>query len=295
VARVNSLSLLDAPRQGSSNAAWALYYVSWIVARSFTIILLLVIWQLIATSGMVSRFMLPPPALAFERLVEDVISGGFFLKAGETLFRALAGFAAAAIAGVLLGMLMVRSALARWFFEPIISVGFPMPKIAFLPIFMLWFGIYNFSKIGMIIFDAIFPVITATIVGLQSVEREFIWSARNMGATPRRVLWQIMLPAALPQIMTGLQVALPISLIVAIATEMLMGGTGLGGAMLEDSRQADSPAVFAGLIEMIVVGYAAIKLMSFARRQLLLWHQETQQPAGIMFPRTRRVRRPRRP
>jgi ABC-type nitrate/sulfonate/bicarbonate transport system permease component len=185
-------------------------------------------------------------------------------------------------------MMMVRSSIARWFFEPVISVGFPMPKVAFLPIFMLWFGVYNMSKIGMIVFDAIFPVITATIVGLQSVGREFIWSAQNMGASRRRVLWQISLPAALPQIMTGLQVALPIALIVAIATEMLMGGLGLGGAMLEDSRMADSPAVFAGLIEMTAVGYCAIKLMAFARRRLLLWHQETQQPAGIMFPRTRR-------
>jgi ABC-type nitrate/sulfonate/bicarbonate transport system permease component len=112
-----------------------------------------------------------------------------------------------------------------------------------------------------------------------------------MGATPRRVLWQIALPAALPQIMTGLQVALPIALIVGIATEMLMGGIGLGGAMLEDSRQADSPAVFAGLIEMTAVGYCAIKLMAFARRRLLLWHQETQQPAGIMFPRKGRKTR----
>lgn len=238
-----------------------------------------------------TRFMLPPLGPVFERLVEDVSTGAFFFKTSQTMFRALTGFAIAAIAGILLGMVMVRSAIARWFFEPVISVGFPMPKIAFLPIFMLWFGVYNVSKIGMIVFDAIFPVITATIVGLQAVGREFIWSARNMGASAQRVLWEIALPAAMPQIMTGLQVALPIALIVAIATEMLMGGTGLGGAMLEDSRMADSPGVFAGLIEMTAVGYCAIKLMAVARRRLLLWHQETQQPAGIMFPRKRRKTR----
>jgi ABC-type nitrate/sulfonate/bicarbonate transport system permease component len=137
------------------------------------------------------------------------------------------------------------------------------------------------SKIVMVVVDAIFPVITATIIGLQGVERELIWSARNMGATRREILWQIMLPAALPQILTGLQVALPMAIIIAIATEMLMGGTGLGGAMLEASRMADSPGVFAGLIEMTAIGYAVIKAMSAVRRRLLLWHQETQQPAGI--------------
>ena len=85
-----------------------------------------------------------------------------------------------------------------------------MPKIAFLPVVILWLGVYDVSKITMIVIDAIFPVITATIIGIRGVERELIWSARNMGASDRELLWQIVLPAALPQILTGLQVALPI-------------------------------------------------------------------------------------
>jgi ABC-type nitrate/sulfonate/bicarbonate transport system permease component len=281
MARVAGWALLDAPRKGAPPAAWLLHYASWIVARSFTIVLLLLIWEGLARSGLVSRFMLPPLAPVIDRVIEDVASGDFFLNSARTLWRALAGFAIAGVAGVALGMVMVRSALARWFFEPIISAGFPMPKVAFLPIFILWFGVYDMSKIMMIVVDAVFPVITATIIGLQGVEREFIWSARNMGATKRELVWQIMLPAALPQILTGLQVALPIAIVIAIATEMLMGGTGLGGAMLEASRMADSPGVFAGLIEMTVVGYAAIKTMSLVRHRLLLWHQETQRPTGI--------------
>jgi len=90
-----------------------------------------------------------------------------------------------------------------------------------------------------------------------------------------------MLPAASPQILTGLQVALPIAIVIAIATEMLMGGIGLGGALLEASRMADSPSVFAGLVEMAAVGYAAIKCMSVIRHRLLRWHQETERPTGI--------------
>ena len=281
MARVVGWTLLDAPRRDASQAAWILHYASWIVARSFTIILLLVLWEALARSGTVSRFMLPPLAPVIERVSDDVASGEFFLNTARTLSRALAGFAIAGVGGIALGMLMVRSALARWFFEPVISAGFPMPKVAFLPIFILWFGVYDMSKIMMVVVDAIFPVITATIVGLQGVEREFIWSARNMGARPREVLWQIMLPAALPQILTGLQVALPIAIVIAIATEMLMGGTGLGGSMLEASRMADSAGVFAGLVEMAVVGYAAIKGMALIRRRLLLWHQETHRPTGI--------------
>lgn len=267
--------------QSSSLAARVVHYGGRLAARSFTIALLLLVWQALAYSGIVSRFMLPPIGPVIERIIEQVASAEFFVEAARTLSRALAGFLVAGLIGTALGMLMVRNAVARWFFEPVISVGFPMPKVAFLPIFILWFGVYDMSKIMMIIVDAIFPVITATIVGLQGVEREIVWSARNMGATGRQVLWQVMLPAALPQILTGLQVALPIAIIIAIATEMLMGGVGLGGAMLEASRSADSVGVYAGLVETTAVGYAAIKAMTLVRRRLLLWHQETQRPTGI--------------
>ena len=170
---------------------------------------------------------------------------------------------------------MSRSKVARWFFDPIISVGFPMPKIAFLPIIMLWLGLYDVSKISMVVFDAIFPVVTATLAGIASVEKELVWSARNMGASERELMWQITLPAALPQILTGLQVALPIALIVAIIAEMAMGGYGLGGAMMSASRFANSRGVFAGIVEIAIVGYALITAMSFIRRRLLVWHQET--------------------
>jgi ABC-type nitrate/sulfonate/bicarbonate transport system permease component len=96
-----------------------------------------------------------------------------------------------------------------------------------------------------------------------------------MGASERQVLWQIMLPAAAPQVLTGLQVALPIALIVEIIAEMVMGGYGLGGAMMSASRFANSPGVFAGIVEIAVVGFLLIRAMAVLRRRLLSWHQET--------------------
>jgi ABC-type nitrate/sulfonate/bicarbonate transport system permease component len=130
----------------------------------------------------------------------------------------------------------------------------------------------------MVVFDAIFPVVTATIAGVAGVEREILWSARNMGAGRRELLWQIVLPAASPQIMTGLQVALPIALIVTIVTEMLMGGYGIGGAMMTASRFADSRGVFAGIVETAAVGFCLVRGMALLRRRLLIWHQEVQDP-----------------
>ena len=247
-------------------------------ARSALIILLLAAWEIFARSGAVTMFMLPPLSLVLERIWNDAIGGDLWLNTGVTLYRAIVGFLIAAILGVALGMAMARNRIMRWFFDPIISVGFPMPKIAFLPVIILWLGLYDISKISMVVFDAIFPVVTATIIGIQGVEKELIWSARNMGAKERELVWQIILPAALPSILTGLQVALPIALIVAVVCEMAMGGYGLGGAMMTSSRFADSRGVFAGIVEIAIVGYVIVKGMSVLRRRLLLWHQEANEP-----------------
>jgi ABC-type nitrate/sulfonate/bicarbonate transport system permease component len=244
-------------------------------AGMFSILVLLLAWEIFARSGRVTPFMLPPFSAVAERIYSDAAGGDLWRNLGLTMYRALTGFAIAAAGGVALGALMSRNRLVRWFFDPIISVGFPMPKIAFLPIIILWLGLYDVSKISIVVFDAIFPVVTATLAGIAAVDRELIWSARNMGASEREVVWQIALPAALPQILTGLQVALPIALIVAIIGEMVMGGYGLGGAMMSASRFADSRGVFAGIVEIAIVGYALIKAMAVVRRRLLVWHQET--------------------
>ena len=252
--------------------------LSWMGARVVSVVALLAAWELVARSGVVTPFQLPALSKVLERIWDDAVSGDLAINTAVTLYRAMVGFFIAAVGGVVLGMAMSRNVVARWFFDPIISVGFPMPKIAFLPVVMLWLGVFDISKITMIVFDAIFPVVAATVIAIQGVERELIWSARNMGASQRELLWQIVLPAALPTIMTGLQVALPLSLIVAVVTEMLMGGYGLGGAMMTASRFANSVGVFAGIVEIAVVGYALVKATALIRRRLLIWHQEANEP-----------------
>jgi ABC-type nitrate/sulfonate/bicarbonate transport system permease component len=247
---------------------------AWGAARLAPVVALLAAWEILARSGAVTPFMLPAPSAVTERICEDALGGDLFVNIGATLYRALMGFAIAAVGGVVLGAVVARNALARWFFDPIISVGFPMPKIAFLPVIILWLGLYDVSKVTMVVLDAIFPVVTATVAGVASVEKELLWSARNMGAKDRELLWQILLPAALPQILTGLQVALPIALIVVVVTEMQMGGYGLGGAMMQASRFANSRGVFAGIVEIAIIGYALVAAMAWLRRRLLAWHQE---------------------
>jgi ABC-type nitrate/sulfonate/bicarbonate transport system permease component len=238
-------------------------------------------WELFARSGAVTTFLLPPFSMVMERVWDDAVSGDLLINLGDTLYRAVFGFLIAGSLGIVLGILIARNKVMKWFFDPIISVAFPMPKLAFLPVFMLWFGLYDTSKLTMIAFSAIFPVITATVTSTQGVEKELLWSARSLGASQRRLLWEVVLPAALPQILTGLQVALPVSMIVDIVTEVLMGGTGIGGAMIQASRFADSPGVFAGIVEIGVAGFFFVRGIGILRRHLLVWHQETQEPATV--------------
>ncbi|HVH76388.1 MAG TPA: ABC transporter permease [Stellaceae bacterium] len=248
---------------------------------SLSLIVIVLAWQLASTSGLVTPFLLPPISAVLERVWADALSGDLAVNLGLTLYRTMVGFFVAGAAGIVIGILMAKNAVVRWFFDPLVSVGFPMPKIAFLPIFMLWFGLYDFSKISMTVFNAIFPVITATMAATEGVEREMLWSAQSLGASRRQLLWEIILPSASPQILTGLQVALPVAMIVTIVTEMLMGGAGLGGAMIQSSRFADSPGVFAGILEIAVAGLALVKGMAVLRHRLLAWHQETRDPTTV--------------
>jgi len=279
MARITQTIPSELPNGVPGKAVRFVYKLFRAFARVFSILLLLAAWEILARSGSFTHFQLPAFSEVVARIWNDAWSGDLWINTALTLYRALTAFAICTVLGVIIGMAMSRNALANWFFDPIISVGFPMPKIAFLPVVILWLGVYDVSKITMIVIDAIFPVIAATVIAIQGVERELIWSARNMGANNRELLTQIVLPAALPQIMTGLQVALPLSLIVAVVAEMLMGGYGLGGAMMTASRFANSTGVFAGIVEIAVVGYALVKAMALIRRRLLVWHQETNEPA----------------
>jgi ABC-type nitrate/sulfonate/bicarbonate transport system permease component len=241
-----------------------------------SIIAVIAVWEAFARAHIVSDFLLPSFSETIIRLWQDLISGDLLVGLGLTLYRALVGFAFAAVFGIAIGILIARIAVMRWFFDPLVSIGLPMPKIAFLPIFVLWFGVFDQSKIVMVAFSAIFPVIVASWAAAEDVDRAMMWSALSLGATQRQLLWEIALPAALPQIFTGLQVAVPISLIVAIVSEMAMGGEGLGGSIMTQMRFADSPGVFAGIVAIAIVGSMVVKAMELIRRRLLIWHAETQ-------------------
>lgn len=243
--------------------------------RSSSVILLAVAWEWGARMHFVSDFLLPSLSSVLVRLWQDTISGDIPIALGLTLARTFAGFTMAAVVGVIVGVTIARLRFVRWFFDPIVSVGNPLPKIAFLPIFILWFGVFDWSKIAMVAFSSVFPVVVATWAATENVDKFMVWSAQSLGVGRRALLWQIVLPSAMPEVFTGLQIALPISLIVVIICEMTMGGEGLGGSMMTSMRFADSPGVFSGIVAIGIVGSLLVKAMELIRRRLLIWHAES--------------------
>lgn len=254
---------------GTVLRGWLLRYAS--------AILVLGAWELSVRVGGVNPFLLPSLSSVMIRGWEEIVAGDVPYHALLTVYRAMFGFAAATVLGVTIGVLTARNRYCRWFFEPLISVGFPMPKIAFMAIFILWFDIGDTSKIVMIVVTCIFPIISATYIGTSQTDHYLVWSARIMGTSENRILWKVVLPAALPQILSGLQIAFPTALIVTVVTEMISSGGGLGSYMILSARFAISEKVFVGIVTIAIVGYTLLTVFSHFRRRLLRWHAESQQ------------------
>jgi len=250
------------------------------IERNASIVVVLVLWELTTRTGVFNNFLLPPLSNVLWRGGIDILNGELPRHAFATGMRAFIGFGLAAIVGVAAGTLMSMSGAVRRIMEPLVSVAFPIPKIAFMPIFILWFGLDDLSKTMMIAFTCVVPIVSATFLGTTTVDRYFLWSARNLGTSRLRLFWKVVIPAAAPQIISGLQVAFPLALIIAVVTEMLTGGDGLGGYMIRAVRFAQSDKVFAGLLATLFTGLFFIQSFAFLRAKLLVWHAESVVPAG---------------
>jgi ABC-type nitrate/sulfonate/bicarbonate transport system permease component len=243
--------------------------------RYGSVLVVLLLWELTTRTGIFNNFLLPPLTDVLWRGGIDILNGDLPRHVAATAYRAAAGFGLAAVFGVLIGALMSMSAIVRRIIEPIVSIAFPIPKISFLPIFVLWFGLDDLSKTLMIAFTCVVPIISATYLGTATVDKYFLWSARNLGTNRHSLFWKVVIPAASPPIISGLQVAFSLALIIAVVTEMLTGGDGLGGYMIRAVRFAQSDKVFAGLLATLLTGLVFIQGFAILRARLLSWHSET--------------------
>lgn len=240
----------------------------------YPLLLLLLAWEVVASAGLVRPIFLPPFSAVIVKGVALAGEGPILGELLTSLYRAFAGLALAVGGGTLVGIAMTRVRPLARFFDPLVAIGFPSPKITFLPIFILWFGIDHLSKILLVAFTCAFPMIVSAYHGAASVNQTWIWSARAMGTPERRLLWRVVLPAALPHLFSGLRVTLPVALITAYTAEMVAGGGGVGAALMFAQRFFETPTVFVYLLLMLLSGFLLDKALLTIRARVLRWHEE---------------------
>ena len=241
----------------------------------YSVLALLLAWEVASRLALINPYFVPPPSIVIERAYHILLEEKLLQHLVATLLRSLASLALCVVIGVPLGVAMARITAVRWFFDPLISLGLPVPKIALWPIFVLWFGFFDLSKILLTAFACAFPVVSATYLGTLNVDKFVVWSALNLGTGPRRLLWKVVFRAAVPEILTGIQTVLPLAFIIVVLTEMLSGGVGLGAMIMYAGRFADIQTVLVGVLAASLIGFGTIKLFEQLRRWLLAWHQET--------------------
>jgi NitT/TauT family transport system permease protein len=233
--------------------------------------ILLAIWEIGSDTGLISEWALPSLHSVLGAWIGLLDGGDLLYHAGASLLRGGAGLALAIVIGGGLGILMAWITPIRVIFAPIVEVLYPMPKSALIPIMMLWLGFGHMSKIMTIFLGCMLPVTLSAFNGARGVEPVFLWSARSLGATRRQVLWEVIMPAAMPEILAGIRTALALSFVLLVSSELIVSREGLGYLIgwLGDGGVYNS--MFAVVLTVAGLGFVADRLYLMLMNRVLIW------------------------
>ncbi len=236
------------------------------------LIVIIIVWQGLAYAQLIPSY-LANPAIIGSQLWGLLVTGDLFMNAGVSLYRSLIGFFIVAITGVAFGIVAGYYRKIGAFFEPLITIVNPVPKIALLPILMVWFGISDVTRILIIFLTAFFPCFIATRDGVHGVNHVFIWAGENMGASRFQILRKVVFPAALPKIFDGLRVSLGLTFIMMFSSEMIgsSNGLGLGFLILSADVAGRTDLMFASIIVIALLGFVFDRILLAVRGRLLWW------------------------
>ncbi|MEM7524835.1 MAG: ABC transporter permease [Pseudomonadota bacterium] len=241
----------------------------WIAPGLFVVLIALV--ELGTRSGVISPLTLPRPSDVFQTFVELVETGLLWKHLAPSATRLLVGGAIGAVAGIGVGVLIGLFTFIRAGLVPLVAAIFPIPKIALLPLFVIWFGIDEASKYALIAFGTFTPTVVATYGAVDNVDRGLIRMGQSFGLTWRSLVWKIVLPGALPGVLSGLRVSLAIAIILLVAAEMLGAEYGVGAYILEAGALYDLERLFAGVAILSIFGVAVSFAIGLVERRLLRW------------------------
>ncbi len=241
--------------------------------RYYSVFVLLAAYEAMSRLGLVSQRLFPSLGVIAQQLWIYTANGQLIYQASISLERALAGFALALLVGVSLGTAMARSRLIEALVEPLFLFSYPIPKIALYPVFIFVFGLGDASKIALVFLECLYPIVIHVHAGMRSADRVLIWAARNMGASRAQVFTRVLVPASLPIIFTALRIALPVSLIITLVTEIIGESRGLGFFVTFATSSFQYGRALAAFFVIALLGFVLDRALLFARDRIVFWQR----------------------
>ena len=248
---------------------WQKTYPNWVSVAS--ILCLLAIWELVCLSGVVSSLFLPAPSAIINALLEMIADGEIGVSLAASLYRILAGFFVGSLIGLAVGLVTGTSALMDKIGTPIVNAIYPIPKIALLPLFILWLGIGELSKVTIIALGVFFPVAMNTYSGVKNVDTLLLKVAARFNASWWMTMKSVVLPNALPMIFAGLRLAAGTSLLLLVAAEMIAAQVGIGALILHYGDLMITDKLMAGVIVLSLLGLVFNLILQFVERKAIPW------------------------
>jgi ABC-type nitrate/sulfonate/bicarbonate transport system permease component len=243
------------------------------LSRAAPLLLVLALWEAVGASGLADRAFLPSTVTIATALLDLLRGGALGRDLAVTLFRSLAGLAAATVVGSVLGILMAHSPRIDRVVGPLVGATYSLPKTALVPLFLLWFGIGNPTDIAVVFLACLLPILVHAYHGAKDVPPALLWSAASMGTPRRRMLFGILLRWAEPPIWTGLRIALGFSVVVTVSAEMIASTNGLGRLIFMYGENGAYAHMFAAVGALVAVAFGLDRLLLGLMRHRLAWHE----------------------
>ncbi len=234
-------------------------------------IALIGLWELGSQSGVISPIALPAPSAAFAAFMDLVRTGTLWRHLEASLFRLVVGWTLGTAIGVSVGLAIALFSVVRAGLSPIVSALFPIPKIALLPLFIVWFGIGEGSKVATILFGAFFPTVIATYGGVDNVDRNLIRMGQSFGLSWLSIVRKIIIPGAMPAILSGFRISASIAIVLLVAAEMIGAQFGIGAYILMAGSLFAIEQLIAGVAMLSILGLTISWLIGRAERFFLTW------------------------
>ena len=238
------------------------------------ILALLAAWEVLTRTGFVNPRVLPPFSSVCAAGVDLIASGTLLQHLVVSLYRAMGGLALSIVIGVALGFGMATSRRVETFFDPLVSLVYPLPKTALVPLTMVWLGVTDRAAMLVIFLAGLLPIVINTYHGVRSVDRVLVWSARSLGTPERGLFTRIVVPAAMPYIFNGIRIAIPVSFIVVISVELVASKVGIGNLINGYGAMGVYDFMFATILSFVAVAFIADRCAVSLGRRILRWHEE---------------------